>query len=131
MHNPHPRSKKEVKALQSIKPKIKTKDLKKEIEGELTTQHNIEKAFAALADTCGVARNARVYYYEDLIDSAEGAREKWQSMFSILGLGAVRSWVATDLAIIHGEKAVLDTVANPDDVKNALKGTTHEWMLYS
>mmetsp|Transcript_29228 Transcript_29228/g.82474 ORF Transcript_29228/g.82474 Transcript_29228/m.82474 type:complete len:369 (+) Transcript_29228:207-1313(+) len=131
MHNPHPTSKKEVQALQSIKPKMKARDLKKAIEGEVTTQHNIEKAFSALSDSCGAARNARVYYYEDLIDSAEGAPEKWQGMFSVLGLGAVRKWVKTDLTIIHGEQPVLSTVANPDEVKKALKGTDHEWMLYA
>ena len=95
------------------------------IETELATQHNIEQSFANLSKSCQAARNARVFYYEDLLDGAEGSEGRWGQL-----LGALRIWDAlSGLTIIHGDQPVGDTISNPEDVAEALRGTQHEWML--
>eukprot|EP00951_Prasinocladus_malaysianus_P000228 scaffold1726_cov30-Prasinocladus_malaysianus.AAC.2 len=84
----------------------------------------MEDSFKRLADKCEVARNAKVFYYEDLKDETEGSEQKWGELFSTLKI-----WVKSELAVIHSNTPVLDTVANAREVKDTLKNTPYSYML--
>jgi len=87
-------------------------------------QRSVEESFRKYSKDCEVARNARTFYYEDVRDGAEHAAREWGEIF-----GTLKVWVPSDLAIIHGNTPVLETIANPQEVKKALEHTDYEWML--
>ena len=124
MHTAHPKTEAEAEALRGYKPNMKQRSIVSDIEAEIKNQESIEESFRRLSKDCEVARNARTFYYEDVRDGAHGAATKWGELF-----GALKVWVPSDLAIIHGNTPVLDTVANPQEVKSALEHSEHEWML--
>jgi len=132
-HDAHPKSEDAVKALQKFKPTLRIASLVSSIDHELRTQRALEEAFARLQGSCIAARNARVLYYEDLVDGAPRAREEWEDMFARLRIPYDfddKLWHAdADLKVIHGSKPVLDTIANAQEVHDALASTPHAWML--
>ena len=79
-----------------------------------------------LAATCSAAAvaTARIFYYEDLVDSNPGSANTWGEV-----LQALRVWKRSEMAVIHGATPVLETVDNPREVYLALNGSEHEWML--
>jgi len=126
VHNAHPTTEEEAQALRGYKPNLRPHDLIRDIETELKIQESIEESFRRLSRDCEIARNARTFYYEDVRDGASGAATKWGDLF-----GTLKVWVQKDdLAIIHGNTPVLETVANPQEVKMALERSEHEWMLH-
>eukprot|EP00192_Tetraselmis_astigmatica_P018908 CAMPEP_0117679682 /NCGR_PEP_ID=MMETSP0804-20121206/17941_1 /TAXON_ID=1074897 /ORGANISM="Tetraselmis astigmatica, Strain CCMP880" /LENGTH=252 /DNA_ID=CAMNT_0005489113 /DNA_START=485 /DNA_END=1243 /DNA_ORIENTATION=+ len=123
-HIPHPKTEAEAESLRSYKPSIDAKKLVEEIEAEMKIQRSVEESFRKYSKDCEVARNARTFYYEDVRDGAEHAAREWGEIF-----GTLKVWVPSDLAIIHGNTPVLETIANPQEVKKALEHTDYEWML--
>ena len=74
----------------------------------------------------------RVHYYEDLVDAAPGAAARWDALLRQLGAAPPPGGVSTPSAnytIIRAAAPVLDGVSNPDEVRNALAGGRHAWML--
>lgn len=90
---------------------------------EIASQKALEQSFQRLTKDCA-ARNPIVFYYEDLKDGAMHAESRWGELFASLKI-----WSPSELAIIHGDKPVMDTIANPRDVYEALEGTKYEWMV--
>ena len=124
MHIPHPTTEEEAASLRGYKPTLGISNLVEEIEMELKIQHAVEESFRKYSKYCEVARNARTFYYEDVRDGAEHAAREWGEVF-----GSLKVWEASQLAIIHGNTPVLETIANPLEVRTALEHTEHEWML--
>ena len=94
------------------------------------TQRELERALRARTSCPPVL----TYFYEDLVDGAVGATALWRRVLQTLGVrstsnGDSAAADGTRLRIIHGSQRTLHTVANPDEVKRALSGTPHDWML--
>ena len=47
----------------------------------------------------------------------------------ILGQKTHANWHKTNFTVIHGSQPLLDTVANPQQVEEAIMGTDFQWML--
>lgn len=126
-HDAHPRSEREATALRAYKPTIDAGGLAHAIDKELKIRSAVQDAFWKLNETCEVARNAKVFFYEDMRDGADRAIELWGDFF-----GTLKVWRPKDstLAIIHANEKLLDTVANPEAVTHALNDTQHAWMLW-
>ena len=121
----HPTTEQDAEVLrENFKPELHPDQLKDMIQEERAGEHAVEQAFASLSETCEVARNARTFYYEDLVDGAPGAEGKWGEM-----LASLKVWVPSDLTVIHADTDVLDTVGNPGEVEAALKHSPYKWML--
>lgn len=125
-HEAHPRSESVASAIRAYKPSIDAKSLVHAIDSELRVRRSVEDSFWRLNETCEVARNAKVFYYEDMRDGVDGASAVWGDFFGTLKLWRPDS----TLTIIHGNEKLLDTVANPDAVTDALNQTEHAWMLW-
>lgn len=123
-HEPHPVDPEIAALLREYRPEIDTDKIAQDIAEEERVRRVIERSFKKYASVCDVARNAKTFYYEDLVDGAPGAAAKWGELLSTL-----RIWKNSDLAIIHGEQHVRDTIANARGVKNALKETPFKWMI--
>mmetsp|Transcript_36065 Transcript_36065/g.102100 ORF Transcript_36065/g.102100 Transcript_36065/m.102100 type:complete len:336 (-) Transcript_36065:146-1153(-) len=121
----HPKTQEDAELLrESFKPELRSDQLRVMIQDERAGEHAVEQAFASLSATCEVARNARTFYYEDLVDGAPGAEGKWGEL-----LASLKVWVPSNLTVIHADLPVLETVANPEQVKDALKRSQYKWML--
>lgn len=146
MHASHPKSEPELRLLRAFRPVVPARQLVNLIEREQQAQRELERVLRARS-SCPPARQPLAFFYEDLIDGATGATAQWRRMLHTLGvhtLGVQRSngdaafggegeraaADGTRLRIIHGRQPTLDTVANPGEVKRALVGTPHEWMLH-
>lgn len=123
-HEPHPVDAEVAAKLAEYKPEITTSKIRAEIEAEEQTRRVIERSFQKYANVCEVARNAKTFYYEDLVDGVPGAAGKWGELLSTL-----RVWENSELAIIHGERHVRDTISNARSVKRALKDSPFRWMI--
>ena len=63
------------------------------------------------------------------MDAAPAARSSWAAVLAQLNAPQHASAAGANYTIIRGAAPVLDTVANPDEVARALRGTAHAWML--
>jgi len=125
-------------ALRKKKPALDAGRLEKYIRAEQSDYGVIKKLFQF---HCGGEWDVdrRIHYYEDLVDANPLAKRNWGEV--LYELGAFNTSNATEIerqlggwpmdrgTIIHGKLPVLDTVANPADVKAALEGTSLAWML--
>ena len=125
-HEAHPRTEREAEVLRAYRPRLNASELLGLISDELRTQYALQAAFVRLAATCSAAAvaSARIFYYEDLVDSNPGSANTWGEV-----LQALRVWKRSEMAVIHGATPVLETVDNPREVYLALNGSEHEWML--
>jgi len=123
-HEPHPVDPRAAAKLAEYKPDINPTKVLSEVEKEERTRRVIEHSFRKYASMCEVARNAKTFYYEDLVDGAPGAAAQWGELLSTL-----KVWKNSELAVIHGQQHVRDTISNARSVRKALKDTPYSWMI--
>ena len=79
---------------------------------------------------CGAEdARSRIHYYEDLVDGAPGSDKAWALVLKQLGTQGTSSAVSANYTIIRGKRPPLESVANPEEVRNALANSRHAWML--
>jgi hypothetical protein len=123
-HEPHPVDPEIAALLRQYRPELNADTIAKDIAQEERVRRVIERSFKKYASVCEVARNAKTFYYEELMDGVPGAAEKWGDLLSTL-----RIWKNSDLAIIHGEQKVRETISNARTIRNALRDSPFKWMI--
>ena len=73
---------------------------------------------------------SRIHYYEDLVDGAPQASAEWALVLKQLRTSPISATTsAANFTIIRGKRPPLESVANPDEVRQALANSRHAWML--
>ena len=126
-HHAHPTSETEANQQRSIKPHLNASGISHYIGLEITARQKAEKAFSKY---CGAEdARSRIHYYEDLVDGAPQASAEWALVLKQLRTSPISATSAANFTIIRGKRPPLESVANPDEVRQALANSRHAWML--